>query len=179
MTDGGPEITFPAPGASRLGAGTADAAVMQRTPMPTANASAAGARAATSVGDGSTTRSAPRPLRLARSVTSSGGPSSAGPHAGAATIARPGEAALVTPSSPTVQASRAETASAPGPITGITATPVVQRVDGAAPSPASHEGHSDSELDELAQALFGRIRTHLRAEVIHEREAKGLTFDAF
>ena len=53
-------------------------------------------------------------------------------------------------------------------------------MDGAAPSPeSSRDGHSDSELDELAQALFGRIRTHLRAEVIHEREARGLTFDAF
>ena len=41
------------------------------------------------------------------------------------------------------------------------------------------QGHSDTELDELARALFGRFRTHLRAEVIHEREAKGLTFDAF
>jgi hypothetical protein len=61
----------------------------------------------------------------------------------------------------------------------FTAIPVVQRVDGAAPAPAAGEGRSDSELDELARALFGRIRSHLRAEVIHEREAKGLTFDAF
>jgi hypothetical protein len=63
---------------------------------------------------------------------------------------------------------------------GITATPIVQRVDGAAPAPAGgSEGPSETELDELARALFGRIRTHLRSEVIHEREAKGLTFDAF
>jgi hypothetical protein len=58
---------------------------------------------------------------------------------------------------------------------------VVQRVDGAAPAPppAADEGHSDSELDELARVLFGRIRTQLRADVIHDREARGLTFDAF
>ena len=65
----------------------------------------------------------------------------------------------------------------------ISATPTVQRADGAAP-PAdggqrAGQAHSETELDELAKALFGRIRTHLRTEVIHEREAKGLTFDAF
>jgi hypothetical protein len=63
---------------------------------------------------------------------------------------------------------------------GITATPVVQRIDGAAPEPGGASGgHSDTELDELARALFGRMRNHLRSEVIHEREAKGLSFDAF
>ena len=77
----------------------------------------------------------------------------------------------------TVQASPAA-GGAPG-IAGVTATPVIQRVDGAAPPAPSEGGRSESELDELARALFGRIRTHLRTEVIHEREAKGLTFDAF
>ncbi len=76
-----------------------------------------------------------------------------------------------------VQTSTADTTG--GPIAGITATPVVQRVDGAAPPAPTEQGRSESELDELARALFGRIRTHLRTEVIHEREAKGLTFDAF
>ena len=47
----------------------------------------------------------------------------------------------------------------------------------AAPQPSN--GRSDRELDELAKALFGRIRTQLQSEVIHEREAKGLPFDAF
>ena len=62
----------------------------------------------------------------------------------------------------------------------VTATPVVQRVEGTAPEPGGGPtGHSDTELDELARAIFGRIRTHLRSEVIHEREAKGLSFDAF
>jgi hypothetical protein len=56
----------------------------------------------------------------------------------------------------------------------------VQREEAAAPAPASAaNGHSDRELDELAKALFGRIRTQLKSEVIHEREAKGLSFDAF
>jgi hypothetical protein len=78
---------------------------------------------------------------------------------------------------PSVQASSAP--SGGSPLGGITATPIVQRVDGTAPAAPSAEGHTDAELDELARALFGRIRTHLRSEVIHEREAKGLTFDAF
>ena len=78
---------------------------------------------------------------------------------------------------PSVQTSAAP--SGGSPLGGITATPIVQRVDGAAPAAPSEEGHSETELDELARALFGRIRTHLRADVIHEREAKGLTFDAF
>jgi hypothetical protein len=78
---------------------------------------------------------------------------------------------------PTVQTSPA---SVGGSTAGaFTATPIVQRVDGAAPAAPSEEGRSESELDELARALFGRFRTHLRAEVIHEREARGLSFDAF
>lgn len=43
--------------------------------------------------------------------------------------------------------------------------------------PASSGGRSERDLDELAQALFGRIRTRLRSDLIHDREAKGLTFD--
>jgi len=71
---------------------------------------------------------------------------------------------------------------APAALLAPAVSTVVQRVDGAAPAPTAATGsgaHSDTELDELARALFGRIRTHLRSEVIHEREAKGLTFDAF
>jgi hypothetical protein len=85
--------------------------------------------------------------------------------------------AASTAGQPSVQTSVAPSGSTT--LGGITATPIVQRVDGAAPAAPSEEGRSDSELDELARALFGRIRSHLRAEVIHEREAKGLTFDAF
>ena len=57
---------------------------------------------------------------------------------------------------------------------------MVQRDEAAAPTGAqSADTHSDRELDELAKALFGRFRTQLKAEVIYEREAKGLSFDAF
>jgi hypothetical protein len=38
-------------------------------------------------------------------------------------------------------------------------------------------GHSERDLDELAQALFGRIRGRIRSDLIYDREAKGLTFD--
>ena len=38
---------------------------------------------------------------------------------------------------------------------------------------------SEADLDRLATAIFGRIRRQLRSEVIHEREARGLTFDVF
>ncbi len=62
----------------------------------------------------------------------------------------------------------------------FTATPIVQREEAPAPTSGQQaEPRSDRELDELAKALFGRIRTQLKAEVIHEREAKGLGFDAF
>ena len=101
-------------------------------------------------------------------------------------------AAAAAPSSPVVARIVADPATPamgpvvqPSPASGgttvgsLTATPIVQRVDGAAPAAPSEAGRSETELDELARALFGRIRTHLRAEVIHEREAKGLTFDAF
>jgi hypothetical protein len=88
----------------------------------------------------------------------------------------------VTAAAPSVQLSPAVAAPAAPPVFAPAVTTVVQRVDGAAPSPTAASGdagHSDTELDELARALFGRIRTHLRTEVIHEREARGLTFDAF
>jgi hypothetical protein len=62
----------------------------------------------------------------------------------------------------------------------FTATPVVQRIDGAAPAAESTpDEQSDSELDDLARKLFGRLRGQLRAEIISEREARGLNFDAF
>jgi hypothetical protein len=47
----------------------------------------------------------------------------------------------------------------------------------AAPSGPASSGHSEKDLDELAQALFGRIRGRLRSDLIYDREAKGLTFD--
>ena len=74
---------------------------------------------------------------------------------------------------------------APGPAgMTLTAVPVVQRetpADTSQPPPSGGgaPGRSDRELDELAESLFGRFRTQLRRELIHEREAKGLSFDAF
>jgi hypothetical protein len=79
---------------------------------------------------------------------------------------------------PVVQASTQGAAATAAPVLGPTATPIIQRIDGSAPTPpASDDGKSDRELDELARAIFGRLRTRLRSEYIFEREAKGLTFD--
>jgi hypothetical protein len=83
---------------------------------------------------------------------------------------------------PGVQRSEIVAAPAAAPVVAPALSTMVQRVDGAAPASTAgtgNAGHSDTELDELARELFGRIRTRLRAEVIHEREAKGLSFDAF
>ncbi len=117
-----------------------------------------------------------RPLGLNRSRAA----------AAAAATPTPAEAPVAArivagPASPATQpVVQTSPASAGGsPVGGFMATPVVQRVDGAAPAAPSEEGRSESELDELARSLFGRFRTHLRAEVIHEREARGLSFDAF
>ncbi len=124
------------------------------------------------------------PLTLARpgpaqGATTGPGPSWTTPASGSAGSSNGAAAGTVGGSAgaPVVQATRIETG--PG-LPAFTATPVVQRVDGSAPGPtADADERSDAELDELAGALFGRIRTHLRSEVIHEREARGLTFDAF
>jgi hypothetical protein len=81
-----------------------------------------------------------------------------------------------SPGVPTVQTSAAPSASLPT----FTATPVVQRVEGTAPPvQGGQTGHTDEELDELSKRLFGRLRGQLRAEIITEREARGLGFDAF
>jgi len=105
-------------------------------------------------------------VRASQAVTPAGSPSSS------ATTAVGGSTG-----EPAVQATRIETG--PG-LPAFTAIPVVQRIDGTSPTPsADADERSDAELDELAGALFGRIRAHLRSEVIHEREARGLTFDAF
>jgi len=63
------------------------------------------------------------------------------------------------------------------------AAPTVQRENtrgtqrGGPAGTSGGRGHSERELEELAQALFSRIRGRLRNELIHDREAKGLTFD--
>ncbi len=179
------EITFPprdGTGSSLTGAGSASSAAadLQRNMVAPSTVPQPWAPAASGAGDGpghQPVRTTAPPLALAR---------------WAAPASEPGRVAAATPvasrimgdaptpaASPTVQTSPSGGGSGTA-VPSITATPIVQRVEGAAPAaegPA--EGHSDAELDELARALFGRLRTHLRAEVIHEREAKGLTFDAF
>ncbi len=118
-----------------------------------------------------------RPLALARPQAASAGQAAAPVTVSAPTVARIVAGPASPATQPTVQTSTASTGgSAAG---AFTATPIVQRVEGAAPAAPSGDGRSESELDELARALFGRFRTHLRAEVIHEREARGLSFDAF
>jgi hypothetical protein len=113
------------------------------------------------------------PLTLARSHA----PAQAAADAAAGTrITADAPAPAVQTSSAGASASTAGTSTQ---LPTFTATPVVQRVEGSAPEAPETSGHTDTELDELAKAIFGRIRNHLRAEVIHEREAKGLTFDAF
>ena len=83
-------------------------------------------------------------------------------------------------SAPVVQTSRADAS----PLPQLTVTPIVQREDSSTPTPtvstaAPDLQRSEKELDQLAQDLFGRFRTRLRSEVIQEREARGLGFDAF
>jgi hypothetical protein len=188
--DAGPrEIVFPSRDASpgpgyAPGAGSPSTPAIQRQassmPGPSSIAGSsrtAGARSATAAASwtgpsGSQPPASTRApaMTLAPSAGARPGSGSAGSSSGSATVA-PAPA-----TAPVVQASR--DAGMPG-LPGITAVPVVQRVDGAAPAAPSEEGQSDSELDELARSLFGRIRGQLRAEVIHEREARGLTFDAF
>jgi len=70
-------------------------------------------------------------------------------------------------SSPTVQREGGTTSST---------TATTSSASAARPA-AAKEGQSERELDELARQLFGRIRTRLRADLLHDREAAGFTFD--
>jgi hypothetical protein len=164
------EIVFPAPGLDLQGGGPAWSTAAPATPVaPIAPSRAPGAA--------SPARTA-SPLNLARSVA----PAAPSPDAPAAVPNAPVVARIVadpsTPGAPpTVQTSPNGTGI---PVATITATPVQRAAEepqGQEPEPDG--ARSDKELDELARDLFGRIRTQLRTEVIHEREAKGLTFDAF
>jgi hypothetical protein len=102
--------------------------------------------------------------------------------AGAAPVLAAQRQATVPPQGPSVTTQLASPAGPPPTIpAGTTAAPApaIQR-EGAASTSVSSEpvkGRSERDLEELAQALFGRIRTRLRSELIHDREAKGLTFD--
>lgn len=68
--------------------------------------------------------------------------------------------------SPTVQ--RDSTTTSPTPAAAGAGSPTAA---------AARVGHSERELDDLARQLFGRIRTRLRADLLHDREASGFTFD--
>ena len=188
------EITFPArdagawPSGSPSAAGPGPASAVQRL-APGAGGSSTtvpGAWPASLTpplgpGSGDPARGSQAALTLAHPAPAA----SPAPAPAPAAPAVPTVARIVSdPASPAasqgVQGSQGGAPAGGGAMASITATPVVQRVEGAAPAAEPQAGgHSDSELDELARALFGRIRTHLRAEVVHEREAKGLTFDAF
>jgi hypothetical protein len=106
-------------------------------------------------------------------------------HASAAEPAPSATAAAQPPDAAPVQrAAATPAAQGPGPSAEpppLSATPVVQRVEGSAPGLPRDGGSlgtpTERELDELAGALFGRFRTRLRSELIHDREARGLTFD--
>lgn len=81
-----------------------------------------------------------------------------------------------------VQQSRASSAPPPAAQPHLSAQPVIQRIDGASPPvppPSSNgsDGPSERDLEQLAQALFSRIRGRIRTELIHDREARGLSFD--
>jgi hypothetical protein len=98
-------------------------------------------------------------------------------------VSRSASSAGGRPAAAAPVAHRSPAAAAPvAAVAGPAISTAVQRVDGAPASAAAAapgDGHPDTELDELARALFGRFRTQLRADVMHEREARGLTFDAF
>jgi DNA polymerase-3 subunit gamma/tau len=119
------------------------------------------------------------PLPLARSVVAA--PALADASAPAAASAPVVARIVADPASPgTPPVVRTQPAGGGIPVATFTATPIVQREEAPAPTaPQPSNGRSDRELDELAKALFGRFRTQLKSEVIHEREAKGLGFDAF
>jgi hypothetical protein len=171
------EITFPSPGspAAAMTAMAAGPAAGQGSPVV-----ARSVLPPVTAGRGGTWQPARSAVEPALGLVHVGGPaagtSAPSPTPGAP-VQRATESSAGSPA-PAVQTTR------PGPssVPDISVTPVIQRIDGSAPA-AQAEGQggarSDKELDELAQALFGRFRTRLRTEVIHEREARGLGFDAF
>ena len=140
-------------------------------------------------------RSAPVAAPIQRTVAQATRPgplpqlAGAGVRSTSSVTARPdgGTRPIVTPSGvvlapePVVQTSPATpTTTGPAPSTFGGQAPAVQREESSAPAavaaPAT-SAPSERDLDELAQALFGRIRGRLRNDLIYDREAKGLTFD--
>jgi DNA polymerase-3 subunit gamma/tau len=166
------EMTFPAP----AGGQAPSFPSASLSPRPAAAVPSPMARQARSPSATPVAAASPAPtLQLARAA---GQPASAAPQIPATTLftaLSPVEPAPAHASTaPTVQTMPAAA------LPTFTATPVVQRVDGASPAPApAPTGTSDRDLDELSRKLFGRLRGQIRAEIVHEREARGLNFDSF
>ena len=169
------EITFPPPGTARIplipSSALADAGPMPVQRSAAASPSRAGSPAA-----------AHAPLALARPAAAVAAPAYVEGNVPGPSIRRavPGSiTAGPEPGRPDLAVLVGSSSALPE----FTVKPVVQRepAQAAAPAPADggDAGASDKELDQLAQQLFGRLRTRLRAEVIQEREARGLGFDAF
>lgn len=177
---GGPpamrEIVFPSPGSpgAAMTAMAASSTAVQGSPIV-----ARSALPPSTAGRGGTWQPARSGVEPALDLARVGAPAagSPAPSPGAGPPAQRAIEPTAGSPAPAVQATR------PGPssVPDISVTPVIQRIDGSAPTsqPGPGGARSDKELDELAQALFGRLRTRLRTEVIHEREARGLGFDAF
>jgi hypothetical protein len=167
------EITFPPRDADPDASPALDAA--SPVPSPVARSAPAAVAAAPSI------QRATAPLALVRPIAPVAAPAPVAAAASAApapTVARIVADPASPGAAPTVQTSPAAGSI---PVGTFTATPIVQREEGASPAQAAEQSGtpSDRELDELAKQLFGRLRTQLKSEVIHEREAKGLGFDAF
>jgi hypothetical protein len=112
------------------------------------------------------------------------GPSAAAAPAGETSISFPSRSIVGTPVVQTTPASGANAAFGPSLAPPPPGAVAVQRAEQTSPTPVPPAGtdqsapRSERDLDELAQALFGRIRGRIRSELIHDREAKGLTFDS-
>ena len=97
-------------------------------------------------------------------------------------VSAPGRSIVTEPVVQTSRAGGAIAVAVPGAAGAPHGSTVVQRETAAetpvAAPPTTQSGpRSERDLDDLAQALFGRIQRRIRSELIHDREAKGLTFD--
>jgi hypothetical protein len=178
------EITFPPPGTARIPL-IPPSALDDAGLAPVQRSSAGAAPAAAAAGPRPTAdRARHAPLALARPPAT---PASLVEGSVPGPSVRRSVPGSITTHEPVVQTSRASGGGADRGSSGLpefTVKPAVQReaapavVSGPSTGPVDAAA-SERELDQLAQQLFGRIRTRLRAEVIHEREARGLGFDAF
>jgi hypothetical protein len=114
----------------------------------------------------------------------SAGGTLSGPTSGSTTIHFPAATSGVipgitaTPPSPPVVQTQPAAGPETAPVLAPTITAHVQRIDGS-PSPTAEpeDGRSESDLEELARALFPKFQRQLRMEYVYEREARGVPFD--